>query len=97
MTRYLSAERHPYRHDVSEDTQRLVIFLQTTKSGQSQMKGGVAVELKRRKEAKECFISGSLLGLICPLSSPTDFLQTAAAKLTPVRVHHNSGGYGHRK
>lgn len=80
MTRSLSAEQHPCRHDVSEDTHRLVIFLQTTRSGQSQMKGGVGVELKRKEERKECLNSGSLVGFICSLP-----LQTA--KLTLISVH----------
>lgn len=44
MTRSLSAERCPYRHVVSEDTHGLVIFLQTTRSEQSHIKGGVSVE-----------------------------------------------------
>lgn len=53
MTRSLSEERCPYRHDVSEDTHRFVIFLQTTRSGQSHIKGGVGVELKKRIKAAE--------------------------------------------
>lgn len=85
MPRFLSAERHPCRHDVSEDTQRLVIFLQTTRSGQSQMKGGVGVELKKREAAKECLNSGSPVGFMFPLSSPTDFSITTA-KLTLLNV-----------
>lgn len=88
MTRSLSAERRPYRHDVSEDTHRLVIFLQTTRSGQSQMKGGVGVELKGEEEAKECFklrVSGAVH--MSPLSGPIDFSRTTTAKLTAVSDH----------
>lgn len=87
MTRSLSAEQHPCRHDVSEDTHRLVIFLQTTRSGQSQMKGGVGVELKRRKEAKvfKLRVPGGVR--MFPLSSPTDFSITATVKLTLLSVH----------